>query len=397
MRIVFIVALMFTTLVQLTAQCDGRYENEIFENVTVERVTYSDYTNFEMDIYQPEGDTETNRPLIIIAHGGAFLFGNLENPTMVSLGNLFAKRGYVVASIQYTLAANALLLSDSLTMINVVTQAVADGKAAVRYFRKDNAEDNIYRIDPDEIWFGGNSAGAILAMHLAYLDEGDEPEDHIMDAVIENGGWPGNRGNDGYPHNVKGIINLAGGLNTPSWLNNNANIPLVSCQGTLDGTVPYDCNDVFWGDPTFGALDLVDICGSSVLHPIADAINLDNEVLIFEGDDHTPWGYDATKQDTMNAFITNFVYQRLACNQELVSITENNFEFNIQPNPVKDILSVRTSKNGQLTIYNLIGNKVYETDVLDKVTIDFSEFQNGVYFLNLKVDSKSYIEKVIKN
>ena len=46
-----------------------------------------------MDIYRPVGDTETNRPLIIFAHGGTFIFGSKNNPTAVDFCEAFAKRG----------------------------------------------------------------------------------------------------------------------------------------------------------------------------------------------------------------------------------------------------------------------------------------------------------------
>ena len=59
------------------AQCDGRYQTEIFSSVTVmQDVNFSDvYTDgaHEMDIYLPDGDTETNRPVILYMHGGSFL------------------------------------------------------------------------------------------------------------------------------------------------------------------------------------------------------------------------------------------------------------------------------------------------------------------------------------
>ena len=62
------------------AQCDGRYQTEIFPNVTViQDVNFSDvYTDgeHEMDIYLPDGDTVTNRPVILYMHGGSFYGGN---------------------------------------------------------------------------------------------------------------------------------------------------------------------------------------------------------------------------------------------------------------------------------------------------------------------------------
>ena len=55
----------------------------------------------------------------------------------------FAKRGYVTASINYRLAAETVGFFGSFTFYtdtedayNVVLKAVMDGKAAVRYFRK---------------------------------------------------------------------------------------------------------------------------------------------------------------------------------------------------------------------------------------------------------------------
>ena len=63
------------------AQCNGRYQTEIFNSVTVTEVNYSDvYTDnaHEMDIYTPDGDTEINRPVILFVHGGSFMEGTKQ-------------------------------------------------------------------------------------------------------------------------------------------------------------------------------------------------------------------------------------------------------------------------------------------------------------------------------
>ena len=60
-------------------QCDGRYQTEIFSTVSVSTVNYSDvYTDqyHEMDIYTPDGDTATNRPVVLYMHGGSFYAGD---------------------------------------------------------------------------------------------------------------------------------------------------------------------------------------------------------------------------------------------------------------------------------------------------------------------------------
>ncbi|MEC7850260.1 MAG: hypothetical protein VX993_05915, partial [Candidatus Neomarinimicrobiota bacterium] len=68
-----------------------RYRHEIFEEVTkTEDVVYANApdlpflflfewntidTDLDMDIYEPAGDTLTNRPVIIFLHSGSFFTG----------------------------------------------------------------------------------------------------------------------------------------------------------------------------------------------------------------------------------------------------------------------------------------------------------------------------------
>src|SRR5687767_8522147 len=101
----------------VNAQCEGgRYISPIFsaDNVTSNiqygnNVTYTGSAqNLQLDIYQPTGDTVSARPLIIIAHGGSFLFGSKTGPDVVPFCHDFAKMGYVVASINYRLGIAGL-------------------------------------------------------------------------------------------------------------------------------------------------------------------------------------------------------------------------------------------------------------------------------------------------
>ena len=92
-------------------QCNGRYQTEIFNTVSVSTVNYSDvYNDFfhKMDIYTPDGDTVTNRPVILYLHGGAFYAGEKGSVDCVDFCTSYAKKGYVAISANYRLAANAL-------------------------------------------------------------------------------------------------------------------------------------------------------------------------------------------------------------------------------------------------------------------------------------------------
>ena len=55
-----------------------------------------------LDLYMPEN--ETNPPLIMWIHGGAWLFGDRKSPIMLWQ----VERGYALASIEYRLTGQAI-------------------------------------------------------------------------------------------------------------------------------------------------------------------------------------------------------------------------------------------------------------------------------------------------
>jgi para-nitrobenzyl esterase len=123
--------LAFSTLItaiSIKAQspcATGRYASDTFTNVTTtSNVVYGSNlswsggtTSLKMDIYQPTGDVETARPLIIWAHGGSFQGGTSTDGDVVALSQAFAKKGYVCASINYRLGFFPL---DSVNAIKAV-------------------------------------------------------------------------------------------------------------------------------------------------------------------------------------------------------------------------------------------------------------------------------------
>lgn len=302
--------------------CDGRYVEEIFSEVEVTTVTYSEENNLQMDIYQPVGDTETSRPLIIFAHGGTFIFGSKNNSTAVEFCEAFAKRGYVTASINYRLAGDIVgflqqftFYQNTNTAYEVVLSATMDGKAAIRYFRRDFFENNnSYGIDPNQIWAGGNSAGGVLFLHAGHVLSVDEfvgPLDSNRAAIAQEifndlGGIEGNSGNSGYSSSLSGVISLAGALHRSEYVSQD-DIPAVFCHGDADGTVPYDCNG-FQNNPSFDQL-----CGGGALNPQFQSLGLDSDLLTFPNDNHCPWSSNSTKMVQVINFVSDFVYERINC------------------------------------------------------------------------------------
>lgn len=65
-----------------------------------------DLQGLRLDLYQPTGDALTNRPLILLMHGGAFIMGDKATTTVGELAENFARKGYVVAVINYRMGFN---------------------------------------------------------------------------------------------------------------------------------------------------------------------------------------------------------------------------------------------------------------------------------------------------
>lgn len=300
LQLFFFAAILCVSIQVVSAQndCDGnRYRfMSAFESFDVTPdVVYGNAINstglnqnLVVDIYEPVGDSHQSRPLIILAHGGFFLGGDNDNSDVLSLCQDLTRMGYVVASITYRLGLdNFFDIPNSL--VRSVWRGYHDGKAAVRYFRKTEAEEgNPWGIDPDRIMIGGVSAGAFLGLHLAYLDEVSEiPEQVDQTAPGMAGGLEGESGNPGYSSEVLGVINVAGALKTAEYISE-GDVPLVSVHGTADGTVPFGSDWI-----TLSGFPIAEVDGSSIIHAAAEENGVSSCFTILEGADHVAHAGDA--------------------------------------------------------------------------------------------------------
>ena len=316
MNKIYLLALstLFTaTTIKAQSPCGtGRYASDTFTNVTTTSgVVYGanikangQNQSLTMDIYQPTGDIETARPLIVLAHGGSFMFGSSTNSDVVTLCQAFAKKGYVCASINYRLGLTPF---DSIGAVRAVLRAVQDMKASVRFFYKDKLTNDTYKIDTNNIFIGGSSAGAITALHMAYLDKSCEINYYLTPANLSLlGGMDGYSGNQCYSTKVKGVINLCGALGRYGWIEP-GDVPLVSMHGTIDGTVKYNRGQVNPGIP------LIVLDGSRMLKEQANALSITNPFYTWYGQDHVPFASSALYMDTTINFVRDFLISQLGC------------------------------------------------------------------------------------
>lgn len=364
-----------------SAQCPiGRYNSNVFTDFTIDTVTYSTPYNLQMDIYQPVGDTLTMRPLIILAHGGSFISGNKNaDSTVVQMCRNFAKRGYVTASINYRLGTMFGML-DSAYAVNEVVQAISDGKAAIRYFMKDAATSNTYKVDTNNIFVGGNSAGAIIYMHVGYIDSISECPSYIAAAMAANGGFEGNSGNAGYNTKNKAVINLAGALNTSAmvgWYDK----PSVNVQGDADITVPYNC-----GYPNIGVSVPVRLCGLGQLEPAYTAKGVYHMSKVFVGDSHVPWSSNAAKFFTVDSLVTEFLYNMVCTNVAGVNTVATNTEVTVYPNPADEMLNITAAALVQsVTVFDNMGRVVVAQETnRQNFELNTAHLAAGIYYIKLR-------------
>ena len=381
-------------------QCNGRYQTEIFNTVSVSTVNYSDiYNDFyhKMDIYTPDGDTVTNRPVIIYLHGGVFTTGNKTLPDCVDFCTAYEKKGYVAISANYRLSSNSVLFAiDTEEQYNTVLKSVSDVKAAVRYLRKEYDNGNSIGIHPDGIFLAGYSAGAVLAIHLDYLDQiSDLPTSpiNVQDLVSNIGGsLDGDAGNNGYSSKVSGIVSFAGVINNLSWVDSNDH-PIVFVHGTNDFTVNYNCG------PGINIPTVLNLCGMNAMKPRLDNVGILNDTLILNNTGHSWAAIGNGNTQFLNAvdFSSNFLYSLLPCNNNVAGIIEIEDIVKQYPNPAYDIVyysSVKLIK--EIVIYNQIGkikNKIIVNN--NDYYLDLRDYDRGIYYVRLVlVDSSITLKKL---
>lgn len=381
--------LTLTSVLSAQAQCPpGRYNSDMFPNVTITQdVVYGSGTsasgsgteNLVMDIYEPTGDVETMRPLIVFAHGGSFVGGDENTSDMIYYCTEFAKKGYVTASISYRLESAAVFISPQAPekMVKEVVRAVHDGKAAVRYFRQDAATTNTYKINPNEIYFGGTSAGAILALHLAYFDSLDDVPSNWVTWLSDMGGLEGSSGNPGYSSAVKAVVSFAGAI-ADSAMIDAGDPPFIEFHALADGTVPNG-----EGYP-MGLPNLPLIYGGQVMYQRAQSIGMPAEYYPFAGNSHPPFadGQQST-WDSIENRSEVFLYN-IMCNASAIHENESAM-LHIAPNPASLQFEVSSDvAEGKLLVTDLSGRACFEQNISAlKSVVNTSHWMQGIYFVSL--------------
>ncbi len=397
---------------------DGRYVDSLFDVSVTQDVVYGeninvsgDTTTLKMDVYEPANDQMQERPLVFFTHGGSFISGDKGEDCVVRVCKDLAEMGYVAVSINYRIGMEDFPFPgpDSVDATESVWRATHDARAAVRFFRKDAAENgNTYGIDPNQIFFGGLSAGAITTLHLGYLDRMSEVLVTGLDTSKPGlgGGVAGNSGNPGYSWNVTALFSVSGAIGDSAWMEP-GDIPLVSFHGDNDGTVPYGSDTIdIQGNP------LLQVDGSASIKKRADHIGVPDCFTPYPGEGHTPeCNKEAYYDSTLT--ITKHFLLRFVCNEDAVcsmkspvGIQERKLSkglVEVRPNPAGSELRFsfpeKWANSGvDLTLYDLTGREVREKTIRSAAgngRLQRKGLEAGVYLLSLQSAEGTVTRRVV--
>lgn len=384
-------ALLTGTSVLAQSECDGvRYRTPgLFPDVDVTSgIVFGSNTalgggnqTLRLDVYEPAGDTETERPVVVMAFGGSFVSG--QRTDVADLCREFARMGYVAIAPDYRVG---FFLPNQITTTLAVFRGAHDMKAAVRFLRKSVEEDgNPYQIDPERIIVGGVSAGAISAIHAAYLDKLEEVPAYMANDTAGLGGVEGNSGNLGFSSRPLAVLSFSGTIGDSTWIEP-GDQPIVSVHEDLDETVPYGTQEV----AVFGINTGLVASGSRDIHVRANNLGIDNSLLTYpDNNNHVGYvigGLQPIVRDFVSTFCADIVCSgtsELASGFVSVNQTEaRNKTLGIYPNPTNGDLRMDVPSNGTVEVMDMAGRSVLAVSVASGMQeLDVYSLHSGTYIV----------------
>lgn len=236
-----------------------------------------DKSSLNFDVYYPKSAaypyyTTCPLPIIVFAHPGGFAeCSSKENTTTLSyLCFELAKRGFIVFNIEYrrgriTYGTDAAVFPRYKTIYQQLAgyRAVQDFKGAIRSIFKmydDGVFEEKFNMKKSWLFIGGQSAGAIAALNLAYVQKQDMADD-ILFTLHEHLGSI----NQNYYYadttyafpTISGLYCGWGSFAMPASVDNETKaatffarndytVPFIAFQGKKDEIIPYDNREEFY-------------------------------------------------------------------------------------------------------------------------------------------------------
>ncbi|MFD1095093.1 alpha/beta hydrolase [Salegentibacter chungangensis] len=269
MKSLLLLATFLVPVLSLTAQ--ERYIDSLFpvKEVVTETYATKDGKDLIADIYLPEKDTASLRPMILFMHGGGFAGGSPKNEAEVKFAKIAASKGYVAVQISYRLERKDKKTAFGCEFpaegkIETFRKAAEDFLDAVKYMKRISDK---YNIDPTQIIVGGSSAGAEAVLDAVYNRQLLLPENNQYEDL-----------------GIDGVFSLAGAIVDARYIIKENAIPAVLFHGTDDNLVPYATAPHHYCDPSEPGFIILD--GSKTIADKLEEFNSSYMLYTFEGARH---------------------------------------------------------------------------------------------------------------
>lgn len=403
--------LFFFLLLSFTTFSQVRYKDEVFSIFKHADIQYgSNYdsknqlTNLLMDVYEPQNDTASFRPVIFFVHGGSFVGGDRTDQAINKTAEFFAKKGYVTVNIEYRVQQTTLIspfvdFGNANNWFRAIARATQDLKAAIRYIKEDVAQNNnTYKVDTSTIFIYGSSAGAISALHTVFLDDTSEMNYYFKAAYNDLGGLDGNSGSPG--HNIKGVkavVSCSGAIFDLNCIDNNKDVQYLAFHNNPDLTVPFDV-----GCFITVACWLGNFYGDNKIFPKIKGFGTNAEFYPINKLGHP---VDQVSDTATHRLVldktTDFLYKIM--NQNITTSVRNNLvkTFELFPNPTTGTITLNIPKeiqykNAIIDIVDIAGEKVFSLEIKNKEIVLLNpDLPNGMYVVSITTDTQNYISKLV--
>jgi hypothetical protein len=170
------------------------YTQDLFTFSVENDVEYGTATNYAgiqetlyLDVYKPTDDN-CNRPCMILVHGGAWVQGSKNDAAIVDFSERMARKGWVVAAIDYRLGTHKPAFydsayqacdyqlkcwntADSAEIIRANYRGQQDAKGAIRFMKGRHLLDST---DISNFFLVGESAGGFISFEAVFMDDPSE-------------------------------------------------------------------------------------------------------------------------------------------------------------------------------------------------------------------------------
>lgn len=347
-------------------ECSQRYQEAVFSG---SKKTFSvqfgraqmpggAFRDLMYDVYEPLDDTLPLRPLVILWHGGAFLDNllNRRSPDILAIADYLVRRGYVVISPGYRGIKNLGSLLSERDMVQAVVRALLDGNDAVCHINEGIENGNPYRIDKNQMFAGGVSAGGVIGLQGIFIQSLDDltPQQKTWALQVDGGRAQEVLDNKFCGAVPKGFINIAGCILDTAWMEYSTTA-LLLIHGTNDPIQPYDI-----GYP-LSLPTLPKMMGSKPIYERALEKGMDVTLKAWEGRGHVPFfNLDIPDLFTLNLLnqeifdqslldIRNFLFERIECEPQQVvsSVRPSDIQaLNLYPNPTSGTFYIQMPQEG---------------------------------------------------